>query len=212
MRILISVSDHSGLVEFLTSLLLSSLGDQIDIVATSETARHLRTADIPHTTVEQVTGQAEILNSRGALFHPRIIGGIVADFQNDLHRAQLARQHIERFDLIIANMAVDPEIDEFDHGRFSLINMAASNSESVTVIVNPTDYREVKDDIFAIGEVTDMTRLRLATTALYIASQWISREARRLRHQVEAKEKAMAAMMAEAPIIPTVPITAFEMP
>src|ERR1051325_10508665 len=73
-RALISVSDKRGIVEFAHGLV--ELGWQI--VSTGGTAAALRKADIPVTTVEEVTGFPELLDGRIKPLHPAIPAALLA--------------------------------------------------------------------------------------------------------------------------------------
>ena len=99
-RALVSVSDKTGLAELARGL--HDLG--YELVASGSTAAALEDAGIPVVTVESVTGSPEMLDGRVKTLHPKVHGGILADRGNSAHRADLERQGIEPFDLVVSNL------------------------------------------------------------------------------------------------------------
>src|ERR1051326_7919882 len=99
-RALISVSDKRGIVEFAHGLV--ELGWQI--VSTGGTAAALRKAEIPVTTVEEVTDTPEILEVRVNTLHPATRGGLVARPVGEGHRRELPSHKILPFDLVAVNL------------------------------------------------------------------------------------------------------------
>ncbi len=100
MRALLSVYDKTGLEAFASGL--AALG--IELVASGGTAQALSRAAIPHRTVEDVTGAAEMLSGRVKTLHPAIHGGILADLDNPAHLGDLDAQQIEPIALVACNL------------------------------------------------------------------------------------------------------------
>src|SRR2546428_8871543 len=73
-RALLSVSDKEGLVEFARGL--RDLG--FELIGTDGTAKKLKEAGLPVTTVADYTGLREGLGGRVKTLHPRIFAGILA--------------------------------------------------------------------------------------------------------------------------------------
>src|SRR5207245_6543670 len=73
-RALLSVSDKEGLVEFARGL--RDLG--FELIGTDGTAKTLKEAGLPVTTVADYTGLREGLGGRVKTLHPRIFAGILA--------------------------------------------------------------------------------------------------------------------------------------
>ncbi len=73
-RALVSVSDKTGIVEFVKEL--TKL--QIEIVSTGGTAKALREAGVNVKDVSELTGFPEIMDGRVKTLHPLIHGGILA--------------------------------------------------------------------------------------------------------------------------------------
>ena len=99
-RALVSVYDKEGLVEFCSAL----AADGVEIVSSGGTARFLTEAGLPVTSVESVTGAAEMLGGRVKTLHPNIHGGILANRADESHLADLEARQIEPFDLVVCNL------------------------------------------------------------------------------------------------------------
>ncbi len=148
-RALLSVSDKTGLVELARGL------DELDfeLVSTGGTARALRDGGLPVTDVAAVTGFPEMLDGRVKTLHPRVHGGVLADWRNADHRAQLAAATIEPFELVVVNLyrfaeaAARPDIDmdelieEIDIGGPTLVRAAAKNHANVAIVSSPGALR-----------------------------------------------------------------------
>ena len=189
-RVLISVSDKTGLVPF--ARFLSERG--VEILSTSGTAKALTEAGVPVTEVSAHTGFPEIMDGRVKTLHPAIHGGILAHRADPTHIAALDEHGIAAIDLVAVNLypfeatvaageAFDSCIENIDIGGPALIRAAAKNHECVTVITEPEDYTPVIEDMRANnGAVTAQLRRRLAAdafarTAAYDAAigTWFSR-------------------------------------
>ena len=164
MRALLSVYDKTGLEAFASGL--AALG--IELVASGGTAQALSRAAIPHRTVEDVTGAAEMLSGRVKTLHPAIHGGILADLDNPAHLGDLDAQQIEPIALVACNLypfSSQPSVEMIDVGGPTMVRAAAKNHAHVTVVVEPAEYGGVLDELRREGEVSDVTRRRLARAA-----------------------------------------------
>src|SRR5580658_7226098 len=93
-RVLISVSDKEGIVEFAKSLTQA----KAEIFSTGKTSQILAEQNIPVRKVEDITGFPEIMNGRVKTLHPKIHGAILGRRDQD---AAAAEQHgIEWIDLV----------------------------------------------------------------------------------------------------------------
>jgi phosphoribosylaminoimidazolecarboxamide formyltransferase / IMP cyclohydrolase len=195
-RALISVSDKTDLGEFARGL--QDLG--YEIVASGSTAATLEGAGIPVVTVESVTGSPEMLDGRVKTLHPKIHGGILADRGNLDHRADLERQGIEPFDVVVSNLypfLEQPEIETIDIGGPTLVRASAKNHAWVGIVTSPEQYNDVLDELRENdGVLSDETRRRLAVeafahTAKYDAAivAWLQREETLPRHLVLALDR-----------------------
>ncbi len=164
MRALLSVYDKSGLEAFASGL--SELG--FELVASGNTARALAEAGIAHRSVEEVTGSPEMLGGRVKTLHPRIHGGILANLNDESHLEDLAALQIEPIALVAGNLypfEAEPSIEMIDIGGPAMLRAAAKNHEHVTVIVDPSEYGPVLDELRREGEVSLATRRRLGRAA-----------------------------------------------
>lgn len=85
--------------------------------------------------------------------------------------AALQEHNIDLIDIICVNLypfeqtiakpgcTFAEAIENIDIGGPTMIRAAAKNHESVAVVVDPTDYRAIVDEIKEKGEVTAATRL-----------------------------------------------------
>ena len=81
-RVLISVSDKTGIVEFAKQLQRW----KIEIVSTGGTLKTLREAGVNAISVSEVTGFPEILDGRVKTLHPKIHAGLLAMSDNPDHQ------------------------------------------------------------------------------------------------------------------------------
>jgi phosphoribosylaminoimidazolecarboxamide formyltransferase/IMP cyclohydrolase len=155
MRALLSVSEKSGLVEFGREL--TGLG--MELISTGGTARTLAAAGLPVVNVSDVTGFPEMMDGRVKTLHPAVHGGILArrDRQDDL--AAIRDQGIRPIDLVVVNLypfakaAANPDtpfeglVEEIDIGGPSMVRAAAKNFRDVLVVVHPSDYPRVLEEL-----------------------------------------------------------------
>jgi phosphoribosylaminoimidazolecarboxamide formyltransferase/IMP cyclohydrolase len=187
---LLSVSDKTGVVDFAKGL--AGLG--WDLISTGGTATALRAAGVKVRDVSEVTGFPEMLDGRVKTLHPAVHGGLLARRDSPEHVKALAAQEIAPIDLVAVNLypfeqtaardGAKPEevIEQIDIGGPSMLRSAAKNFESVTVIVDPTDYGRVLAALEANDDDVDLRRLLaekvFARTAAYDAAiaYWFSCE------------------------------------
>jgi phosphoribosylaminoimidazolecarboxamide formyltransferase/IMP cyclohydrolase len=194
-RVLLSVSDKSGLVDFARAL--HAAGGEL--VASGGTARKVQEAGIPVTEVEAITGFPEILGGRVKTLHPAVHGGILAR-RTPQHLDELAAHGIAPIDLVVVNLypfeqtvsqphvTLDTAIEEIDIGGVALLRAAAKNHESVTVVCDPEDYDAVAE-AFATGGVALQQRRELALKAFRHTAAYDAAIAEYLGSQVaEASE------------------------
>jgi len=177
----LSVSDKTGLVDFARRL---SAGG-IEIVSTGGTSKMLRDEGLGVRDVSDLTGFPEILSGRVKTLHPKVHGGILAMRGNPDHDRQARENAIEYIDMVVVNLypfretvaregvEVAEAIENIDIGGPSMIRSAAKNFEDVVVVVDPSDYTAVADEMDANGgAVSRLTRLRLARRAFETTSRY----------------------------------------
>ena len=180
-RALVSVSDKTGLVEFVRGL--REFG--VEILSTGGTATLLADAGIPVVPVSTHTGSPEILDGRVKTLHPKIHGGILGRREDPRHREQMATHGITLIDMVVVNLypfeatvarpdcAFEDAIENIDIGGPSMVRSAAKNHHDVTVVVDPADYGAVLDEMRrGGGTVAPATNTRLARKAFQTTAHY----------------------------------------
>ena len=173
-RALISVTDKTGIAAFASEL--SDLG--AELISTGGTARLLRDAGVPVRDVSEVTGFPEMLDGRVKTMHPKVTGGILAMRDKPEHMQALAAHGIQPIDMVVVNLYAFVEvaakadaslaelIENIDIGGPTMIRSAAKNYQDVAVVVSPSDYATIVDEMKAQGgALSPETRWRLAQKA-----------------------------------------------
>ncbi|HEY3144485.1 MAG TPA: bifunctional phosphoribosylaminoimidazolecarboxamide formyltransferase/IMP cyclohydrolase [Acidimicrobiales bacterium] len=163
-RALFSVHDKTGVVELARGL--AALG--WELVASRSTAAALRDAGLEVLEVGDLTGVPPILGHRVVTLHPKIHGGLLGDRDNPEHLAEMAEYGIEPIDLVVSNLypfRQEPGIELIDIGGPTLVRAAAKNHAHVGVVVDPSGYEPVLDEIRQDGGLSAATRRRLAAEA-----------------------------------------------
>lgn len=182
-RALFSVSDKTGLAPFAKTL--AALG--MELISTGGTAKALRAEGLTVVDLSDFTGFPEILDGRVKTLHPKVHGGLL--FRRDLaeHVSTAALHGIAPIDLVVVNLypfektvanpdaSFEEAIENIDIGGPSMLRSAAKNHDSVTVVVDPSDYDAVAEQLRAHGRTTLELRRRLAAkvfarTAAYDAA------------------------------------------
>ncbi len=168
-RALISVSDKTGIVSFAKKLIEMD----VEILSTGGTAKRLRDSGLKVTDVSEVTKFPECLDGRVKTLHPMIHGGILARRDLPSHMDQLSELGIETIDFVVINLypfksTIEKEgvelaeaIENIDIGGPTMLRSAAKNYQDVTVIVDPTDYDVVLEELKS-GDVSADKKYDLA--------------------------------------------------
>ena len=183
-RVLISVTDKTGIIDFARGL--SAAG--ADIISTGGTARMIRENDVPVRDVSEVTGFPEMLDGRVKTMHPKISGGILAMRARPDHMRAIEEHGISPIDMVVVNLyrfeevaakagaPLDELIENIDIGGPTMIRAAAKNYQDVAVVVSPSDYAAILDEMKQSGGTLSVeTKWNLAkkafrTTADYDAA------------------------------------------
>ncbi len=178
-RALLSVSDKTGIVEFAREL--KERG--IELLSTGGTAKLLMGHGIAVKEVAAHTGFPEIMGGRVKTLHPKIHGGLLGRRGMD---EDVMRDHdIEPIDLLAVNLypfaatvarpdcSYDDAVDNIDIGGPAMVRAAAKNHASVTVVVDPGDYRSILDELAAHQGATHVVmRQKLAAKAFAHTAQY----------------------------------------
>jgi len=168
-RALLSVSDKTGIIDF--AQVLHDLG--IEILSTGGTARLLTEHAIPVIEVVDYTGFPEMMAGRVKTLHPRIHGGLLG--RRGVDDAVMQAYDIPPIDMVVVNLYpfeaavaksdcdLDTAIETIDIGGPALLRAAAKNHAAVTVVVDPTDYPRIINELRVTqGAVNAATRFDLA--------------------------------------------------
>ncbi len=180
-RALISVSDKTGIAKFARELERQG----VDIISTGGTAELLRKEKIPVREISSFTAFPEVLEGRVKTLHPRVHGGLLYKRGNPQHEAEAKECGFEPIDLVVVNLypfektiqkpdvTLAEAIENIDIGGPSMIRSAAKNYESVTVVVDPTDYDVLLENMRENGgETTLKLREHLAIKAFIKTSDY----------------------------------------
>lgn len=180
-RALISVSDKTGIAEFARAL----EKEGVDIISTGGTAELLRKKKIPVREISSFTAFPEVLEGRVKTLHPRVHGGLLFKRGDPKHEKEARDHGFEPIDLVVVNLypfeqtiakadvSLAEAIENIDIGGPSMIRSAAKNYESVTVVVDPTDYNLVLETMRDnAGATTLKLRERLAIKAFIKTSAY----------------------------------------
>jgi phosphoribosylaminoimidazolecarboxamide formyltransferase/IMP cyclohydrolase len=182
-RALLSVSDKTGLVDFAKALSASG----VELVSTGGTAKLLRQAGLEVIEVAEITRVPEMMDGRVKTLHPKIHGGLLAIRGKKEHERALKDHAIPPIDLVVVNLYPFETtvrtggdfttcIEEIDVGGTALIRAGAKNHASVTVVVEPADYRlvlaemEVNDGATTLPLRKSLAAKAFARTAGYDAA------------------------------------------
>ncbi|RLB42806.1 MAG: IMP cyclohydrolase [Deltaproteobacteria bacterium] len=180
-RAIISVTDKSGVGEF--ALELSRFG--VEILSTGGTARVLRDAGVSVKDISEYTGFPEMMDGRVKTLHPKVHGGLLAIRDNPEHAKAMKEHDIKPIDMVVVNLyqfqktvqkesvTLDEAIENIDIGGPSMLRSAAKNFKYVTVIVDPSDYKLVLEEMRNSGGRTSLqTRFQLARKVFKLTSEY----------------------------------------
>jgi len=149
---LISVSNRDGLEELARNLIDCGF----HILATSGSGKFLSEKGIETLSIEEYTGQAEILDGRVKTLHPKIHAGLLARRDSAEHMKELEANGILPIEVAVVNLypfvaglATDKAKDSkkmeelIDIGGPTMIRAAAKNYRSVLPVIDPVDYPKV---------------------------------------------------------------------
>ena len=180
-RALISVSDKTNVAEFARKL--SAYG--VEFLSTGGTAKMLKDAGLNVQEVSNYTGFPEMMDGRVKTLHPKIHGGLLGLRSNPEHVKVMQEHGIRNIDMVVvnlypfkqtiakANTTFEDAIENIDIGGPAMLRSAAKNFESVTVIIDPSDYDAALGDMERSGgSVTRETNFRLAVKVFENTSEY----------------------------------------
>jgi phosphoribosylaminoimidazolecarboxamide formyltransferase / IMP cyclohydrolase len=178
-RVLVSVSDKSGVVELCQAL--TSHG--AELISTGGTAKALRDAGLAVRDISEHTGFPEMMDGRVKTLHPKVHGGLLARRDVAAHMEAADVHGITPIDMVVVNLypfeatiardgaTRDDAIENIDIGGPSMLRSAAKNHAAVAVVTDPADYPAITDELTAKGgSLGADTRKRLALKAFRMTS------------------------------------------
>ena len=196
-RALVSVSDKTGLVDFVKGL--KGLG--WEIVATGGTQKMLEDNGISTIGISEVTGFPEICDGRVKTLHPKVHGGILARRDIPAHMETLKENGIQTIELVCVNLypfkqtiakpgvTIEDAIENIDIGGPSMVRSAAKNWRDVNIVCDPADYAQVLDELRTNGWTSDQTRLKLSAKAYTHTAEYDMMISTYMRKQAGLNEK-----------------------
>lgn len=185
-RVLVSVSDKTGIVEFCQFLVNHQPDVPVQLLSTGGTAKALRDAGLQVTDVAEYTGAEECLDGRVKTLHPRVHGGLLAVRGNATHEQQMADQGIVPIDMTILNLypfeqTIQKEnvtfeqcIENIDIGGPSMLRSTAKNHAFTSIVTSPAQYATVRAQIEQHGGTTLALRRQLAAQAFTLSASYDS--------------------------------------
>lgn len=181
-RALVSVSDKSRLLDLAKCL----REHDVEIISTGGTAKALREAGYPVTSVDEVTGFPEMLDGRVKTLHPKVHGALLGLRENMAHQHAMQAHGIEPIDLLCVNLypfadtlrrlgahAAHPDheheiVEQIDIGGPAMLRSASKNFSAVTVLSDPAQYDECIDELRAHHGATTLALRRKLAQAVFV--------------------------------------------
>lgn len=177
-RALISVSDKTGIVELAQALIHQG----VELLSTGGTAKLIAEQGIAVTEISDYTGFPEMMAGRVKTLHPKVHGGILG--RRGIDEAVMQEHDIAAIDLVIINLypfqqtvanpdcSLEDAVENIDIGGPAMVRAAAKNHASVSIVVDPSDYALLLQEIETEGGVGDATRFSLAIKAYEHTAQY----------------------------------------
>ena len=180
-RVLMSVSDKSGLDTFVPELM--AVNPDIKIFSTGGTYSRLReilgaSAGLHLTQVSEYTGQPETQGGLVKTLDFKIYLGLLTETYNEAHQGDLKRTGSVPIDMVVVNLypfketiaspdvTVEKARGNIDIGGPCMIRASAKNFIRVAAVVDPGDYGMIISELNAnSGALTLNLRFRLAQKA-----------------------------------------------
>ncbi|MCX7833078.1 MAG: bifunctional phosphoribosylaminoimidazolecarboxamide formyltransferase/IMP cyclohydrolase [Ignavibacteria bacterium] len=180
-KAIISVHNKDGIFEL--AKFLSE--NKFEIYSTGGTYSYLTSKGIKVFSISDYTGFPEVLDGRVKTLHPKIFAGILADRKKSEHVEDVNKNKISLFDLVVVSLypfvetvskkdvKVEEAIEQIDIGGVSLIRAAAKNFDSVSVLVDNSQYDNyINEYIKTGGNISYEYRKNLAFEAFKYISEY----------------------------------------
>ena len=180
-NVLMSVSDKTGLEEFVPKLVKACPG--VKIYSTGGTyakVKEILGADADKTlvAVSDYTGQPEMQGGLVKTLDFKIYLGLLSETYNDAHQADMRRLSAKPIDMVVVNLypfqetvakpGVTPEMarTNIDIGGPCMVRASAKNYLRVASVTDPLDYGNIAEELAAnSGSICLSTRFKLMKKA-----------------------------------------------
>ena len=180
-NVLMSVSDKTGLEDFVPALVRACPG--VRILSTGGTYAKVKeilgdAADGTLVAVSDYTGQPEMQGGLVKTLDFKIYLGLLSETYNDAHQADLKRLGAQPIDMVVVNLypfretvakeGVTPEMGRtnIDIGGPCMVRASAKNYLRVASVTDPLDYPSVAEELASHGGTVGLdTRFRLMKKA-----------------------------------------------
>ncbi len=181
-RVLVSVYDKRGILEFVKNL-INEFG--VEILSTGGSARLLEKNQIKVIKISDYTQSPEMFDGRVKTLHPRVEGGILfrRNLESDVEDAE--KYDIPPIDMVVCNLYQFKEaiekpgiqlkeaLEMIDIGGPTMIRAAAKNFPDVIVVPSPDYYDDLLKELRKNkGAITEKTRLMLAQKVFIIMADY----------------------------------------
>lgn len=195
-RAIISVFNKKDIIEFAKEI--QAMG--VEILSTGGTAKTLKDAGVSVKEVSEYTGFPEMLDGRVKTLHPRIHGGLLSRRSNVKDMEEIDKHGINTIDMLVVNLypfeetiskpgvTLEEAIENIDIGGPAMLRSASKNFQDVIVIVDPSDYRKVIEELKRLGgDISYEMRLELAQKVFKHTSRYDGLIADFLAKELERK-------------------------
>ena len=178
-RALVSVSDKSGLAEFVKGLV--ELG--FEVVSTGGTRRFLIENGVDAIDISSYTEFPEIMDGRVKTLHPKVHGAILGRPDLESDAVAIGEHGIIPFGLVVCNLypfeqtiakpdvVVEEAIEQIDIGGPSMVRSAAKNHAYLGIVTSPCQYESVlealKTECFDLAKRRELAGAAFEKTAQY---------------------------------------------
>jgi len=180
-RVLISVTDKAGIVEFARGLSQY----HVEILSTGGTAAELRKNGLPVRDVSDYTGFPEMMDGRLKTLHPKIHGGLLALRDQESHREAAKKHGIDLIDMVVINLyrfedtvsregcSLEEAIENIDIGGPTMLRAAAKNYRFVSVVTDPADYGRILEEMKQQdGRISEATNFELSKKTFQLTARY----------------------------------------
>jgi len=188
---LISVFDKTGIVELAKALVKK----EFKIISTGGTASYLKKQGVDIVPIEEITHSPESFDGRVKTISFQLESGLLFDRKNPNHLKDAEKLGIPYIDFVINNFYPfweKPDIEMIDIGGPTMVRSAAKNHDSVTVLVDPMDYENVKKELEKNGQTSEKLRRDLAAKAFSCVAYYDSLIANYYQNQTKGSDYFLA--------------------